>query len=70
MSSNKGAAVPRFSVPSGGLDLAAILNQHGPPVQKAVDGPIVAQTIGLLQMRAERHRFNAWIERPEAFGTV
>ena len=29
MGSNKGAAVPGFSVPGGGLDLAEILNQHG-----------------------------------------
>lgn len=29
MGSNKGAAVPGFSVPGGGLALAEILNQHG-----------------------------------------
>ena len=40
-----------------------------PWYKKAVDGPIVAQNIGLLQMRAEYHRFNAWIERLEALGT-
>ena len=40
-----------------------------PRYKKAVDGPIVAQAIGLIQMRAECHRFNAWIDRLEAMGT-
>lgn len=40
-----------------------------PRYKKAVDGPIVAQAIGLIQMRAECRRFNDWIERLEAMGT-
>ena len=40
-----------------------------PRYKKAVDGPIVAQAIGLIQMRAECCRFNTWIERLEAMGT-